>query len=98
MSRIAEPQGRRASSLAGWQELPAGPLARWPAGLLLDDVRNRAGADRAAAFTNREARALFERDGRNQLHADAGVVARHDHLDAFVEIERPGHVRGAEVE
>ena len=32
---------------------------------LLDDLRDRAGADRAAAFTNREPRALLERDRRD---------------------------------
>src|ERR1700694_1373194 len=59
---------------------------------LLDDVGDRAGADRAAAFADGEAGAFFERDRRHQLAADRRVVARHHHLDAFRQIQRPGDV------
>src|SRR5215204_1270511 len=98
MSRIANP-----SRLSGWQvgrssKIPDCPTTCRPAYLLLRDVGDRSGADRAAAFANRELRALLERDRGDQLHADAGVVARHDHLDAFVEMQCAGHVRGADVE
>src|SRR5882762_10736583 len=65
---------------------------------LLDDLRDRSRADGAAALADGEPRALFEGDGRHQLAADRRVVARHHHLDAFRQVQRPGHVGGADVE
>src|SRR5688500_11175548 len=65
---------------------------------LFQDFRDRAGADGAATFTDREPGTLFERDGRVQRRDDRGVVARHHHLDAFRQLERAGHVGGADVE
>ena len=65
---------------------------------LFDDLRDRAGADRAAAFADREARALFERDRRHQLAGDRRVVARHHHLDAFRQVQRAGDVGRPDVE
>src|SRR5258708_14114885 len=62
------------------------------------DLRNGSGADRAAAFSDGETRARFERHGRHQLAGDFGVVARHHHLDAFRQVQRAGHVGGADVE
>src|SRR3954463_10751350 len=49
-------------------------VAHW---LLLHNVGNRAGADGAAALTNREARSFFNRDGHHELAADRRVVAGH---------------------
>src|SRR5687768_5593384 len=65
---------------------------------LLEDLRDRARADGAAAFADREPRALFERDRRVQFSRDAGVVARHHHLDTLRQLERAGDVGGADVE
>src|SRR5439155_3783703 len=62
---------------------------------LLNDVGDRAGADGPAAFTDGEARALFESDRRHQLAADRRIVARHHHLDAFRQVQRPGDLGGA---
>src|SRR6185503_19043264 len=65
---------------------------------LFNNFRNRAGADCAAAFTNREPQTLLHRDGRDQLDLHRHVVARHHHLHAFRQVRHPSHVRGAEVE
>src|SRR6186997_2603509 len=53
-------------------------LGRWElTDSLFDNLRDRAGAHRAAAFTNREARALLERDRDVQFRGNRGVVPRH---------------------
>src|SRR3712207_6272292 len=65
---------------------------------LLDDVRDDAGADGAAALADREAQALVHRDRLDQLDRHLDVVARHDHLDALGQVRHAGHVRGPEVE
>src|SRR4051812_35110562 len=65
---------------------------------LFDDLGNGSGADGAAALTDGEARARFERHRRHQLAADLGVVARHHHLDPFRQLQRAGDVGGADVE
>src|SRR5438874_6028716 len=64
---------------------------------LLDDVRDCAGADRAAAFTNREAETILHRDRRDQVDDERSVVARHDHLCTLRQFRSSGDVRGAEV-
>src|SRR5271157_5003096 len=66
--------------------------------LLLYDFRYRAGAHRAAALANREAQPLVHGDGRDQLHRQVHVVARHHHLRALRQLRHPRHVRRAEVE
>src|SRR5262249_6962335 len=71
-------------------------VAHTPA--LLENLRNRAGADGASAFADGEAEALFERDRRHQLAADGRVVARHHHLHAFRQIQRAGDVGHLDVE
>src|SRR3954451_3842490 len=65
---------------------------------LLDDVRDDAGADGAAALADREAEALVHGDRLDQLDLHVRVVARHDHLLALRQLHRAGHVRGPEVE
>src|SRR5690606_17142564 len=65
---------------------------------LLDDLGDDAGADGTAAFADREAQAFFHGDRGDQLDGDRHVVARHDHLGAFRQRDRTGHVRGTEVE
>src|SRR5580698_841297 len=69
-----------------------GKLAR-----LLSDGGNDAGADRAAALANREAKTLFACDWRDQLDVHLHVIARHDHLDALREFDRARDVGRAEV-
>src|SRR4051812_803093 len=50
---------------------------------LLGDRADDARADGPAAFADREAQARVHGDRSDQLHAEADVVARHDHLRAF---------------
>src|SRR5688500_16761702 len=65
---------------------------------LLENLRNRAGAHRAAALTNREAETLLHRDRSNQVDRQRGVVTRHDHLRALGQLRRAGDVGRTEVE
>src|SRR5690625_4507497 len=62
------------------------------------DLRDPAGADGAATFTDREPEALFHGDRLDELHAHLGVVAGHNHLGALGQRDDAGDVRGAEVE
>src|SRR5687768_5604891 len=66
--------------------------------VLLDDVRDRAGADGAAALTNRESQTLLHRDRGDEVDGQRGVVSGHDHLRAFRELRGAGDVGRAEVE
>src|SRR5581483_8645639 len=52
----------------------------------------------AAALANCETQSGFTRDRRDQLDLHLDVVARHDHLDAFRQLDGTRHVRRAEVE
>src|SRR5664280_3552904 len=74
------------------------PLFECFLSLLLDALGDCAGAHGAAALANREAEALIHGDGLDQLDLHVGVVARHDHLLALRQLDRPRHVRRAEVE
>src|SRR5262249_28537247 len=65
---------------------------------LFQNFRHRACADRAAAFANREARALLERHRRDQFAGDGRVVARHHHLHTLGQLQHPRHVRRPDVE
>src|SRR5258708_38795152 len=65
---------------------------------LLADRGDRAGADSAAAFANREAHALLDGDRGDQLDVHLDVVARHAHLHALGQADVAGHVGGADVE
>jgi len=56
---------------------------------LLEDLGDGAGADRAAALADGEAELLLERDGLDEDDLDAGVVARHAHLRATLELDGP---------
>src|SRR4051794_30022662 len=66
--------------------------------LLLDDVRDDAGADGAATLADGEAQAGVHGDRLDQLDFHLDVVARHDHLRALGQVGDAGHVRRAEVE
>src|ERR1700722_18298254 len=74
---------------------PAGPPL---AHLLLNDFGNDAGADRTAAFADREPQALVHSDRLNQLDLHLDVVARHDHFRALGQVGNAGDISGAEVE
>src|ERR671935_3254537 len=65
---------------------------------LLQDVRYDARADGAAALADSEPEALVHGDRLDELDLHVRVVARHDHLLTFRELDRAGHVRRAEVE
>src|ERR687886_3095811 len=65
---------------------------------LLDDLRYRSGADRAATLADRELQALLHGDRLDQLDRHGGGVARHDHLGALGQRDDAGDVRGPEVE
>src|SRR5262245_44114701 len=64
---------------------------------LLDDLGDDAGADRAAALADGEAKLLLHRNRHDQLNRHRHVVARHHHLGALGQLHHPRHVRGAEV-
>src|SRR6185437_17055785 len=83
---------------AGVQRSP--PPASWPGAAvpLLDDLRDPAGANGAAALADRELQPLLHGDGLDQLDAHLGVVAGHDHLGALRQVDDARHVRGPEVE
>src|SRR5438105_5053715 len=65
---------------------------------LFDNFRHRAGADRAAPFTDGESTTGFECHRRHQLADDLRVIARHHHLDAFRQLERASDVGRPDVE
>src|SRR5512135_955383 len=102
------PGGNRTPNLRFWRP-PLCQLSYWPmranlstcrwTGLLglLQDLRDDAGADGAAALADRKAQALFHRDRADQLDRHLDVVARHHHLDALRQLHRTRHVRRAEV-
>src|SRR6478672_4353438 len=65
---------------------------------LLDDADDGPGADGPATLADGEALADLEGDRGDQLDAHLDVVAGHDHLRPVGQADRPGHVRGPEVE
>src|SRR3954453_9512286 len=65
---------------------------------LLDDLRDGAGADGAAALADGEAQALVHGDRGDERDLHDGVVARHAHLDALLELDVARDIRRAEVE
>src|SRR5436190_64444 len=91
LSRISWSYARSLMRMRG-AAIPSLPLS------LLDDGRDRAGAHRPATLSDGEPEAFLHRDRRTQLDRHLGVVARHDHLGALSQLDRPGDVRGAEVE
>src|ERR1700739_3198575 len=66
--------------------------------VLLDDLRNDPGADRTAAFADREPQTLVHGDRLDQLDLHLDVVAGHDHLSALGQPGHAGDVGRAEVE
>ena len=66
--------------------------------LLCVDFRYDAGTYGTAAFTNRETKSFVHCDRGDQLDDELGVVAGHDHFDAFFEFDVTGYVGRSEVE
>src|SRR6478609_7622982 len=93
---------RSVNEIALWVEGPGDgrrPVRdRRPSGVLLVDLDDAAGADRAATLTDGEPEALLHGDGLDQLNRHLGVVAGHDHLGAGGQGHHAGHVRRPEVE
>src|SRR5579863_333182 len=71
---------------------PRGPGRRMRR--LLDDLRDPAGTDGAAALADREPQAFLHGDRLDQLDAHVGPVARHDHLGALRQEHHAGHIGG----
>src|SRR5262249_12106410 len=63
----------------------------------LDDPGNDARADGLVTLADREARFLLHRDWLVQLHHQRGVVTRHHHLRALLEVDGAGDVGRPEV-
>src|SRR5438034_1279501 len=61
-------------------------------GPLLENLRDHAGAHRAAALANREPQLLLHRDRRDQLDRHLRVVPRHHHPHPPRQPHRPPHV------
>src|SRR6185503_12487492 len=55
--------------------------------ILLSDLCDNPCADGPAAFADREAQALVHRDRRDELDAQAHIVARHDHFGPGRELD-----------
>src|SRR5437764_3448817 len=69
-----------------------------PARSLFQDFGDDAGADGAAALADGEAQALVHRDRHQEGHLHRHIVARHHHLGALGQFDRPGHIGGPEIE
>src|SRR5260221_2224586 len=85
----------------GHQPLKNGKAGLFEPGLhskLLENLRDRTGAHRAVVFADCEAEALFHGDRGDQVDGQRGVVPRHDHLRAFLQLRGSGDVRRTEVE
>src|ERR1022692_955983 len=86
--------GSRPAAFSSGRESPGSQALR----VLLDDVRDPAGADGAAAFPDREPQSFFHGDRLDEVDLHLRVVTRQHHLGALGQVHDAGHVRGAEVE
>src|SRR4030042_5100097 len=66
--------------------------------LLFDDLGDRTGGDRSAAFANGEAETFFNSDGIDHFNGQFRIVSRHNHLLAFRRRHRSGDVGSSEIE
>src|SRR5665213_3054840 len=89
-------RGGAGSPILDWRRASALPAES--GSHLLDDLGHHAGADGAAAFADGETQFFLHGDRGDQLHVQLGVVAGHDHLDAFLQLDDAGDVGGAEIE
>src|SRR2546428_4441672 len=72
-------------------------FSRGIASALLQDLRDHAGADGAAAFADRKPQLLLHRDRRDQLDRHLRVAPRHHHLHPRRQLHRPRHVRRPQI-
>src|SRR6185437_1588877 len=99
MSNTGRPGGNRTPNLRFWIP-PLCQLSYWPVlekERLLQNLRDDAGTDGAAALADRKAQPLFHRDRADQLHVHLDVVPGHDHLHPRGQLDRAGHIGRAEV-
>src|SRR2546423_9233451 len=59
---------------------------------LFNNITDRTGAHRAAAFTDREAQSLLHRNRRDQLNLHLHIVAGHHHLYSLRQVRDTGNV------
>jgi len=71
---------------------------KWLHTLLGDDLRDRAGSNSSATFTDSEPESFLHRDRGDQLDLHRDVVTRHKHLYAFRQRCHASHVGRPEVE
>src|SRR5712691_74275 len=90
-------QGQRGSNpQPSVLETDALPVELCPC-LSLQDLRYDSGAHGLAAFADGEAQTLLHRDRRDQGHDHLHVIARHHHLGALRQLDRPRDIGGPEV-
>lgn len=78
----------------GTDSVPTQPLKHF----LSYDLGADTSANGAATFTDGEGDAFFHGDRLDQLDGHLDIVARHDHLDAFGQLNGAGDVSGAHIE
>jgi len=64
---------------------------------LLDNLCDDAGTNGTTTLANSETQAVFHGDRSNQINYHLDVVARHDHLGAFRQLNSTRDVRRTEV-
>src|SRR6266852_152762 len=69
-----------------------------PTGSSLQNLCDNTGAHRLATLADGEVTAALQGDRLVERHEYRRVVAGHAHVHAGLQVDLPGHVRGAEVE
>src|SRR5947207_9609297 len=72
-------------------------LLAFSLGKLIENFADATRADGFSALANSETNGLLHRDRRDQFDFNRDVITRHDHFHAFGQLDRAGHVRGAEI-
>ncbi len=67
-------------------------------GVLVEDLGNDAGTNGTPTFTNGELGPLFDRDRTDHVDFEGDVITRHNHFNAFWQLDYTGNVRCVEVE
>src|SRR6059058_1396722 len=92
------PGGTRTPNRRFWRPLLY-QLSYWRfPGKLIENFADATRADGFSALANSETNGLLHRDRRDQFDFNRDVITRHDHFHAFGQLDRTGHVRGAEIE
>jgi len=66
--------------------------------VLFNNFRDNTGTDGLSTFPDCESELFFHRDRFREFHGNLGIVAGHNHFDAFREIHLSGYVSCAEIE